>query len=261
MTSAQTYPVATVPPSDSAASLGRRMLNKVPEITLYFLDHQDPLHHGRGDRRRQPERKPRPRSQRYQLRHGGAADRRPGLPVQGTEVRPGDLLAGRRPAQHRRHPDHRQPGRTGCGPADDEHHLHRRLGRDLCDLVRERAHALGPHDLHDPSRGVSVGDEDVASGADHQGAVDAALEAGEDCPRLGAKTRFSRRPVRLAGRSGRSRRTGGCRRAPAESKDRSIVCRSASQTASGPAAISIESSSTKGSRLAAVASMRSRLWK
>ncbi len=36
MTSAQTYPAATVPPSDSAASLGRRMLNKVPEITLYF---------------------------------------------------------------------------------------------------------------------------------------------------------------------------------------------------------------------------------
>jgi uncharacterized membrane-anchored protein len=34
MNSAQTYP-ATVP-SDSAASLGRKMLNKVPEITLYF---------------------------------------------------------------------------------------------------------------------------------------------------------------------------------------------------------------------------------
>lgn len=36
MTSAQTYAAATVPPSDSAASLGRKMLNKVPEITLYF---------------------------------------------------------------------------------------------------------------------------------------------------------------------------------------------------------------------------------
>ena len=36
MNSAQTYPAATVPPSESAASLGRRMLNKVPEITLYF---------------------------------------------------------------------------------------------------------------------------------------------------------------------------------------------------------------------------------
>jgi uncharacterized membrane-anchored protein len=36
MNSAQTYPAATVPPSDSAASLGRKMLNKVPEITLYF---------------------------------------------------------------------------------------------------------------------------------------------------------------------------------------------------------------------------------
>lgn len=36
MTSAQTYPAATVPPSDSATSLGRKMLNKVPEITLYF---------------------------------------------------------------------------------------------------------------------------------------------------------------------------------------------------------------------------------
>jgi uncharacterized membrane-anchored protein len=36
MSSAQTYPVASVPLSDSAASLGRKMLNKVPEITLYF---------------------------------------------------------------------------------------------------------------------------------------------------------------------------------------------------------------------------------
>jgi len=35
MNLAQTHP-ATVPPSDSAASLGRKMLNKVPEITLYF---------------------------------------------------------------------------------------------------------------------------------------------------------------------------------------------------------------------------------
>jgi uncharacterized membrane-anchored protein len=36
MGSAQTHPAATVHLSDSAASLGRRMLNKVPEITLYF---------------------------------------------------------------------------------------------------------------------------------------------------------------------------------------------------------------------------------
>ena len=36
MNSAQTYPAATVPLPESAASLGRRMLNKVPEITLYF---------------------------------------------------------------------------------------------------------------------------------------------------------------------------------------------------------------------------------
>jgi uncharacterized membrane-anchored protein len=36
MNSAQTHPVASVPLSDSATSLGRRMLNKVPEITLYF---------------------------------------------------------------------------------------------------------------------------------------------------------------------------------------------------------------------------------
>jgi uncharacterized membrane-anchored protein len=35
MTSAQTYPAA-VPLSDSVTSLGRKMLNKVPEITLYF---------------------------------------------------------------------------------------------------------------------------------------------------------------------------------------------------------------------------------
>src|SRR5882672_5231336 len=34
MTSAQTFPAA--PPSDSVRALGRRMLNKVPEITLYF---------------------------------------------------------------------------------------------------------------------------------------------------------------------------------------------------------------------------------
>jgi uncharacterized membrane-anchored protein len=36
MNSVQTHPVAPVPLSDSAASLGRKMLNKVPEITLYF---------------------------------------------------------------------------------------------------------------------------------------------------------------------------------------------------------------------------------
>jgi uncharacterized membrane-anchored protein len=36
MNSAQTYPAATRTPSDSAISLGRKMLNKVPEITLYF---------------------------------------------------------------------------------------------------------------------------------------------------------------------------------------------------------------------------------
>jgi uncharacterized membrane-anchored protein len=36
MNSAQSTPVTTVPLSGSAASLGRKMLNKVPEITLYF---------------------------------------------------------------------------------------------------------------------------------------------------------------------------------------------------------------------------------
>ena len=36
MNSARTHPVALVSLSDSAASLGRRMLNKVPEITVFF---------------------------------------------------------------------------------------------------------------------------------------------------------------------------------------------------------------------------------
>jgi uncharacterized membrane-anchored protein len=36
MNSAQSTPAAAVPLSESAASLGRKMLNKVPEITLYF---------------------------------------------------------------------------------------------------------------------------------------------------------------------------------------------------------------------------------
>lgn len=36
MTTAQTHPAAPVQDSDSATSLGRKMLNKVPEITLYF---------------------------------------------------------------------------------------------------------------------------------------------------------------------------------------------------------------------------------
>src|SRR5262249_22684747 len=36
MNSAQSTPATALPLSDSAASLGRKMLNKVPEITLYF---------------------------------------------------------------------------------------------------------------------------------------------------------------------------------------------------------------------------------
>ena len=53
--------------------------------------------------------------------------------------------------------------------------------------------------------------EHVHAGADHQRPVDAALDAGELGPGLGAHPGAARPRSRRAGRSARSRRSGGCR--------------------------------------------------
>ena len=45
--------------SPAAPALGRRMLNKVPEVTLYFWIIKILVHHGRRDRGRLPQRQPR----------------------------------------------------------------------------------------------------------------------------------------------------------------------------------------------------------
>ena len=96
-----------------------------------LLADQGALHDGRRDLRRQPQRKPRPRPDQHQLHHGGAADRRPRLPVPGEEVRARHLLAGGGPDQRRRHPGQRQPGRKlRRHPGNDDDRLQR--DPDLC---------------------------------------------------------------------------------------------------------------------------------
>ena len=85
----------------------------------------------------------------------GAVDRRPRLPVQGPPVRARHLLAGGGVDQRRRHPGQRQPGRKPRGrPGNDDDRLRRGPDPGLRRLVRGRAHALGPHHLHDPARGL-----------------------------------------------------------------------------------------------------------
>ena len=87
------------------------MLNKVPEITLYFWVIKILCTTVGETAADLPQRKPRPRPDQHHLHHGRAADRGPRLPVPGEEVRAGHLLARGGPDQRRRHPGQRQPGR------------------------------------------------------------------------------------------------------------------------------------------------------
>ena len=138
----------------------RRMLNKVPEITLYFwvikvlcttvgetasdyladnlslgLTKTTFITGGAPDRRRSS----------FQFRLGATS--------------PAIYWLGDRPDQRRRHADHRQPDRQ-------PRRLARRRPRSSSAIVlaivfavwfAERADAVDPHDLHDPARGASTG--------------------------------------------------------------------------------------------------------
>ena len=68
---------------------------------------------------------------------------------------PYDLLARDRADQRRRHADHRQPLRQLRRLARRHHgHVFDRARARVRGLVGQRAHPLDPHDLHDPARGV-----------------------------------------------------------------------------------------------------------
>ena len=85
----------------------------------------------------------------------GAARRRAGVPVPHPALRARRLLARGGADQHRRHPDHRQPHRQyGVALETTHDRLRGRARRRLHRLVRERTHAVDPHDLHDQARGV-----------------------------------------------------------------------------------------------------------
>jgi hypothetical protein len=90
-------------------------------------------------------------------------------------------------------------------------------------------------------------DEDVAAGAYHQRAVDAALEAWEGCLRLSSELGSIVAPLvepEGQGVVGEAVAAGERKLPPRLGRLDPITCRSASQTASASAAISTECSST-----------------
>ncbi len=125
-----------------------------------LLDHQDPLHDGWGDRGRPDERRTRLGSHQHDLHHDRRSDRGPHRPIQDEEIHTWDLLARGRPDQHRRHPDHRQPGRQRRSrPADDDDRLQHRPRTRIRGLVLERADPIRPHHRDHQARGLLlVGD-------------------------------------------------------------------------------------------------------
>src|SRR3954453_8850376 len=94
---------------ERTASLGAADAEQGSGGLPLFLGDQIALHDRRGDVVGLPLGQRRPRSHQNDLHHGRAADRDARLPVSLPQVRAGHLLARRRPDQHRRNTDHRQP--------------------------------------------------------------------------------------------------------------------------------------------------------
>ena len=150
---------AAVPlPRHEAPSL-RRMLNKVPEVTVYFWvikvlcttvgeTAADFLNDNLGLGLTE-----------HDVVMSAVLVARARLPVPAAALRAGRLLARGRADQRRRHADHRQPDRQLRRLARDRRRSSSAiaLAVDVRGLVRERAHALDPHDLHDAGARRSTG--------------------------------------------------------------------------------------------------------
>ena len=148
----------------------RRMLNKVPEVTLYFWiikimcttvgeTAADYLNENLG-------------FGLSKTTYVSAALLAVLLVVQFRLRRyvPGRLLVGGRRDLGLRHADHGQHDRPLQRAADHEHaDLRRRAGDRVRGLVGLRAHALDPHDLHDAARGVLLAGDPVHVRARHRG--------------------------------------------------------------------------------------------
>ena len=87
-----------------------------------------------------------------------------------TRYVPVDLLALGCPHQRGRHADHGQPDRQPRNqPRDDDDRLQHRTRRHVRRLVRERGDALHSHDLYDQARGVLLARDPVHVRARHCG--------------------------------------------------------------------------------------------
>ncbi len=123
-----------------------------------LLGDQGALHDRGRDRRGLPLRQPRARARPHDGHDVRRADRGPDLAVLAPPVRARRLLARGRPHQHRRHADHGQPhGRLRRQPAAQHGRVRDRARRSLRGLVRERAHALDPHDRDAAGARASTG--------------------------------------------------------------------------------------------------------
>ena len=196
-------PSAAARPRSDAPSLGRQMLNKVPEITLYFWmikilcttvgeTAADLLNENLG----------------LGLTNTTYIMAALLIAVLVFQFRarkyvPGHLLARGRPDQRRRHAVQRQPGRQPRGrAADDDDRLQHHPGAGLRRLVRERAHALGPHHRHHPPRGLLLAGDPLHLRPRHLGRGPRRREARTRLPALGRDLRRGdrdrrRRPLPL----------------------------------------------------------------
>ena len=151
---------ATAVPRPPVPSNGRRMLNKVPEITAYFWvikilcttvgeTFADNLNENLGLGLTNTS---------YIM--AAVLIAVIGRPVPLPPLHPRHLLAGGGVDQRGRHPDQRQPGRKLRRHAGNDDGRLRR-DPDLCvrHLVLERAHPLRPHHRHHQARGVLLGDD------------------------------------------------------------------------------------------------------
>ena len=148
----------------------RKMLNKVPEVTLYFWVIKVLSTTVGETARRQPQLQPQPGAQQDHVRDERAAPDRARGAVRDAEVRATRVLGGRCAHQHRRHADHGQPGRQLRGGAGGDHDPLQPRPRDhVRRLVPERGNALDPHDLDDSPRGVLLARDPVHVRARHGG--------------------------------------------------------------------------------------------